>query len=54
MFHARETTQTFFVMHSSPLMSEVYLWVNLFSKLYVTFILQLIAFINFRDEEEDQ
>ena len=34
--------------------SEVYLLVNLFSKLYVTFILQWIAFIFGRDEEEDQ
>ena len=33
---------------------EVYLLVNLFSKLYVTFILQWIAFIFGRDEEEDQ
>ena len=35
-------------------MSKVYLLVNLFSKLYVTFILQLIAFIFGRDEEENQ
>ena len=41
MSHARETTLTFFVMYLSPLTSEVYL----FSKLYVTFILQWIAFI---------
>ena len=34
--------------------SEVYLSVNLFSKLYVTFFLQWIAFIFGRDEEEDQ
>ena len=34
--------------------SEVYLLVNRFSKLYVTFILQWIAFIFGRDEEEDQ
>ena len=33
--------------------SEVYLLVNLFSKLYVTFNLQWIAFIFGRDEEED-
>ena len=33
---------------------QVYLLVNLFSKLYVTFILQPIAFIFGRDEEEDQ
>ena len=36
------------------LMSEVYLFVNLFSKLYVTFILHWIAFIFGRDKEEDQ
>ena len=36
-------------------LSQVYLLVNLFSKLYVTFILlQWIAFIFGRDEEEDQ
>ena len=34
--------------------SQVNLLVNLFSKLYVTFILQWIAFIIGRDEEEDQ
>ena len=34
--------------------SEVNLLVNLFSKLYVTFILQLIAFKFGRDKEEDQ
>ena len=34
--------------------SQVYLLVNLFSKLYVTIILQRIAFIFGRDEEEDQ
>ena len=34
--------------------SQVYLLVNLFSKFYVTFILQQIAFIFGRDEEEDQ
>ena len=54
MSHARETTLTFFVMYLSPLTSEVYLVVNLFSKLYVTFILHWIAFIFGRDEEEDQ
>ena len=31
--------------------SQVYLLVNLFSKLYVTFILQWIAFLFGRDEE---
>ena len=35
-------------------MSQVNLLVNLFSKLYVTFIFQWIAFIFGRDEEEDQ
>ena len=35
-------------------LSQVYLLVNLFSKLYVTFILQWIAFIFGRDEEKDQ
>ena len=34
--------------------SEVYLLVNFYSKLYVTFILQWIAFMFGRDEEEDQ
>ena len=34
--------------------SEVYLLVNLFSKLYVTVILQWIAFIFGRYEKEDQ
>ena len=33
---------------------EVYLLVNLFSKLYVTFFLLWIAFIFGMDEEEDQ
>ena len=32
MSHARGTTLTFFVMYLSPLMSEVYLLVNLFEK----------------------
>ena len=45
MSRARETTPTFFVMYLSPLTSEVYLLVNLSSKLYVTFMLQWIAFI---------
>ena len=35
-------------------LSEVYLLFNLLSKLFVTFILQWIAFIFGRDEEEDQ
>ena len=34
-------------------LSQVNLLVNLFSKLYVTFIFQWIAFIFGRDEEED-
>ena len=36
-----------------PVSSEVYLLFNLFSKFYVTFILQWIASIFGRDEEED-
>ena len=39
---------------SGQVSSEVYHLVNPFSKLYVTFILQWIAFIFGRDEEEDQ
>ena len=54
MWCARETTHTFSVMYLSPLTSEVYLLVNLFSKLYVTFTLLWIAFIFGRDKEEDQ
>ena len=54
MSHARETTLTLFVMYLSPLMSEGYLLVNLFTKLYITFILNWIAFIFGRDEDEDQ
>ena len=53
MWRARETTLFFSVMYLSPLMSKVYLLVNLYSKLYVTFILQWIAFIFNRDKEED-
>ena len=34
--------------------SQVNILVNLFAKLYVTFILQWIAFIFGRNEEEDQ
>ena len=52
MLHARETT--LFIMYLPPLMSEVYLLVNLFSKLYVTVILRWIAFIFGGDKEEDQ
>ena len=40
MSYARRTTLSFTIMYLSPLTSEVYL-----SKLYVTFILQWIAFI---------
>ena len=50
MSHIRETTLTLFVMYLSPLTSEVYL----FTKLHVTFILNWIAFIFGRDEDEDQ
>ena len=49
MWCARETTFTFSVMYLSPLTSEVYLLVNLFSKLYVTFTLLFS-----RVKEEDQ
>ena len=54
MWCAREATLTFFIMYLSPLTFEVYLLVNLFSKLYVTFTLQSIAFIFGRDKKEDQ
>ena len=54
MLRAKETILIFFVMYLSPLMSEVYLSVNLFSKLYVTFTFLCIAFIFGRDEKEDQ
>ena len=40
MSNARGTTLSFTIMYLSPMTSEVYL-----SKLYVTFILQWIAFI---------
>ena len=53
MLLARETTLTFFVMYLSPLTSQIYLLVNIFSKLYVVFILKWIAFIFGRGEEED-
>ena len=39
MCHVQETTLILFVMYLSPLTSEVYLLVNLFTKLYITFIL---------------
>ena len=56
MSRARETTLTLFFMYSSLLTSR---FPGLpfgypFSKLYVTFIFQLIAFIFGRDEEDDQ
>ena len=54
MSHARKTTLTLFVMYLKPLTSEVYLLVNFFTKLYITFILNRIAFIFGRDEDEDQ
>ena len=50
----QERQLSFSVMYLSPLTSEVYLLVNLFSKLYVTITLQWIAFICDRDKEEDQ
>ena len=54
MTHAREINFTFSVMYLSPLMSKVYLLVKLFSMLYITFILQWIAFIVGMDKEKDQ
>ena len=54
MWCAKETTLTFSVMYLSPLTSEVYLLVFLFSELYVNFTLQWIAFIFGRDKEEDK
>ena len=39
--------------HPPPPPRQVYLLVNLFSKLYVTFILQPIAFLIGKDEEDD-
>ena len=36
MSHAREITLTFFVWYLSPLMSKVYLLVNLFSQSYMS------------------
>ena len=56
MSHARETTLTLFVMYLSLLTSEVYLLVNLFTKLHITFILNWITgtFIFGKDEDEDQ
>ena len=54
MSRARGTTLTLFVMYLSPLTTEVYLLVNLFTKLYITFILNRIAYIFGRDKDEDQ
>ena len=54
MSRARETPLTLFVMYLSPLTSEVCLLVNLFTKLYITFIHNWIAFIFCRDEDENQ
>ena len=54
MWRAREATRTFSVMYLSPLTSEVNLLGNLFSKLYVTFSLQWIAFMFGRDKKKDQ
>ena len=48
------TDNSHYVMYLAPLTSEVYLLVNLFTKLYVIFILNWIAFIFGRDEDEDQ
>ena len=45
---------SFKIAMSRQVLSQVNLLVNLFSKLYVTFILQWIAFIFDRNEEEDQ
>ena len=39
MSHARETTLTSFIMYLYPLMSEVYLLVNLFEELVRNIIL---------------
>ena len=54
MARARETTLTLFIMYLSPLTSEVYLLVKLFTKLYIAFILNRIAVIFGRDEDKDQ
>ena len=50
MLLARETILTFFVLYYLPSCPKF----TFFSKLYVTFILQWIAYIFGRDEEEDQ
>ena len=44
MSHARETTLIFFVTYLSPLMSEVYLLVNLFENLSVMLGIFLVLF----------
>ena len=54
MCHVQERQLILFVMYLSPLTPEVYHLVNLFTKLYVTFIFYWIAFIFDRDEDEDQ
>ena len=54
MSHARETTVLYVLIFPDVRMPQGYLLVNLFSKLYVTFILQPIAFIFGWDEEDDQ
>ena len=53
MSRAKETTLTFSLMYLSPSTSDVYLLVNLFSKVicYINFILQLIAFIFGRKDQ---
>ena len=53
MSRARETTHFVCYVLISP-MFEVYLLVNIFIKLYITFILNWIVFIFGRDEDEDQ
>ena len=50
---ARETTLTLSLMYLSSLTSEVYLLVNLYTTLYVTFILHWVAFIFGRGKEDD-
>ena len=54
LLHTRETTHYLLYVLISPDKSKIYCLVNLYSKLYVTFILKWIAFIFGRDEEEDQ
>ena len=54
MCHVQETTLTLFIVYLSPLMSAVYILVNLFKRLQITFILNRITFIFVRDEDEDQ